>query len=192
MTEEEQWYYDQLDEENRKNVDLITEELKTYVKDNFSLLTDLDQDIISRFLHDNDVMIYNSYKDQIKNVFSISKYVMLYKQEMDLIKLLNEYLDIHDSKKELDYIISRNFTNEIVFNAKDKGELKVKYSYDYENEKFSFYLIGNRKNFLIDFVDIKMLLTGKIVKDMPFVRNSKDENDVSLTYNGMKITIQKQ
>ena len=131
MTEEEQWYYDQLDEENKKNVDLVIEELKSYIEGDFGLLTDLNQEKISEFLHDNDIMIYNSYKDQIKNVFSISKYIILYKQEMDLIHLLETYLDKSNSKNELDYIVSRNFTNEIVFNAKDKGELKVKYSYDY-------------------------------------------------------------
>ena len=49
MTEEEQWYYDQLDEENKKNVDLVIEELKSYIEGDFGLLTDLNQEKISEF-----------------------------------------------------------------------------------------------------------------------------------------------
>ena len=59
-------------------------------------------------------------------------------------------------------------------------------------DKFDFYLIGNTRGFKISFVDIKMLLTGKIsTENLPNV-NTNNKDNVSLTYNGMKIIIQKQ
>jgi hypothetical protein len=193
MTEEEQWYYDQLDEENKQNVDMVLNELKTYTKnDQLSLLSALDLNDVENFLHDNDINIYKEYKSELKTVFSIAKYIMLYATEKNTINKLDEYLKKNNVNNELNYTILRGFKSELLFNVKNKGELKTKYIYDIENDKFNFYLIGHNNNFLINFVDLKMLILGKPTINMPSDISNKSEDELTLIFNGMKINIKKQ
>ena len=192
MTEEEQWQYNLLDEENKKKMDLVLEELKPYMdKQEFSILTELDNDIVKKFLEDNEVPLYSDFRDKIKTPFAIMRYLSLFDEQESLTKKLDEYLKANKSD-EFEYFILKQFKNEIVFRVKNKGELKVRYIYNPEEELFNFYLIGNTSNFPISFIDIKMLLTGKIsTENLPNI-NTNDKDKVSLVYNGMKITIQKQ
>lgn len=193
MTEEEQWYYDQLDEENKQNVDMVLNELKTYTKnDQLSLLSALDLNDVENFLHDNDINIYKEYKSELKTVFSIAKYIMLYATEKNTINKLDEYLKKNNVNNELNYTILRGFKSELLFNIKNKGELKTKYIYDIENDKFNFYLIGHNNNFLINFVDLKMLILGKPTINMLSDISNKSEDELTLIFNGMKINIKKQ
>ena len=193
MTEEEQWYYDQLDEENKQNVDMVLNELKIYTKnDQLSLLSVVDLNDVENFLHDNDINIYKEYKSELKTVFSIAKYIMLYATEKNTKKKLDEYLKKNNVNNELNYTILRGFKSELLFNAKNKGELKTKYVYDIENDKFNFYLIGHNNNFLINFVDLKMLILGKQTLNMPSDTSNKFEDELTLIFNGMRINIKKQ
>lgn len=193
MTEEEQWYYDQLDEENKQNVDMVLNELKTYTKnDQLSLLSALDLNDVENFLHDNDINIYKEYKSELKTVFSIAKYIMLYATEKNTINKLDEYLKKNNVNNELNYTILRGFKSELLFNVKNKGELKTKYIYDIENDKFNFYLIGHNNNFLINFVDLKMLILGKPTINVSSDISNKSEDELTLIFNGMKINIKKQ
>lgn len=192
MTEEEQWYYDQLDEENKQNVDMVLNELKIYTKnDQLSLLSVVDLNDVENFLHDNDINIYKEYKSELKTVFSIAKYIMLYATEKNTINKLDEYLKKNNVNNELNYTILRGFKSELLFNAKNKGELKTKYVYDIENDKFNFYLIGHNNNFLINFVDLKMLILGKPIINMPSDTSDKFEDELTLVFNGMRINIKK-
>lgn len=192
MTEEEQWQYDLLDENNKKKMDLVLDELKPYMNDKeFGILTELDDDIVKEFLNDNEVPLYIDFKDKIKTPFAIMRYLSLFDEQEDLTKKLDIYLSANKSD-EFEYFILKQFKNEIIFRVKNKGELKVRYVYNQEDDNFNFYLVGNTSNFPISFVDIKMLLTGKISNEnLPNV-SINDKDKVSLTYNGMKIIIQKQ
>lgn len=193
MTEEEQWYYDQLDEENKQNIDMVLAELKTYLKnDTLGILSEINSNDVENFLHDNDVNIYKEYKTELKTVFSIAKYIMLYATEKNIISKLNDYLEKNNPNKELNYTILKGFKNELFFNIQNKGELKIKYSYDTENAKFNFYLIGHNSHFPITFSDLKRLLLNKPIINMPFEENSKSDDNLIIAFNGMKITIEKQ
>ena len=98
---------------------------------------------------------------------------MLYATEKNTINKLDEYLKKNNVNNELNYTILRGFKSELLFNAKNKGELKTKYVYDIENDKFNFYLIGHNNNFLINFVDLKMLILGKPTLNMPSDTSNK-------------------
>ena len=191
MTEQEEWQYNLLDDENKKKLNLVLDELKPYVGKELTILETISEENVKTFLTDNDIPIYPNFKDSLNTPFAIMRYLSLFDEQEELTKKLDEFLTVNKTD-DFDYFILKQFKNEVIFNVKDKGELKVKYIYDRENDKFDFYLIGNTRGFKISFVDIKMLLTGKIsTENLPNV-NINNKDNVSLTYNGMKIIIQKQ
>ena len=191
MTEQEEWQYNLLDDENKKKLNLVLDELKPYVGKELTILETISEENVKTFLTDNDIPIYPNFKDSLNTPFAIMRYLSLFDEQEELTKKLDEFLAVNKTD-DFDYFILKQFKNEVIFNVKDKGELKVKYIYDQENDKFNFYLIGNTSGFKISFVDIKMLLTGKIsTENLPNV-NTNNKDNVSLTYNGMKIIIQKQ
>ena len=191
MTEQEEWQYNLLDDENKKKLNLVLDELKPYVGKELTILETISEENVKTFLTDNDIPIYPNFKDSLNTPFAIMRYLSLFDEQEELTKKLDEFLAVNKTD-DFDYFILKQFKNEVIFNVKDKGELKVKYIYDQENDKFDFYLIGNTHGFKISFVDIKMLLTGKIsTENLPNV-NINNKDNVSLTYNGMKIIIQKQ
>lgn len=191
MTEQEEWQYNLLDDENKKKLNLVLDELKPYVGKELTILETISEENVKTFLTDNDIPIYPDFKESLNTPFAIMRYLSLFDEQEELTKKLDEFLAVNKTD-DFDYFILKQFKNEVIFNVKDKGELKVKYIYDRENDKFDFYLIGNTRGFKISFVDIKMLLTGKIsTENLPNV-NTNNKDNVSLTYNGMKIIIQKQ
>ena len=191
MTEQEEWQYNLLDDENKKKLNLVLDELKPYVGKELTILETISEENVKAFLTDNDIPIYPNFKESLNTPFAIMRYLSLFDEQEELTKKLDEFLAVNKTD-DFDYFILKQFKNEVIFNVKDKGELKVKYIYDRENDKFDFYLIGNTRGFKISFVDIKMLLTGKIsTENLPNV-NTNNKDNVSLTYNGMKIIIQKQ
>lgn len=191
MTEQEEWQYNLLDDENKKKLNLVLDELKPYVGKELTILETISKENVNAFLTDNDIPIYPDFKESLNTPFAIMRYLSLFDEQEELTKKLDEFLAVNKTD-DFDYFILKQFKNEVIFNVKDKGELKVKYIYDKENDKFDFYLIGNTRGFKISFVDIKMLLTGKIsTENLPNV-NINNKDNVSLTYNGMKIIIQKQ
>ena len=191
MTEQEEWQYNLLDDENKKKLNLVLDELKPYVGKELTILETISKESVNAFLTDNDIPIYPDFKESLNTPFAIMRYLSLFDEQEKLTKKLDEFLAVNKTD-DVDYFILKQFKNEVIFNVKDKGELKVKYIYDRENDKFDFYLIGNTRGFKISFVDIKMLLTGKIsTENLPNV-NTNNKDNVSLTYNGMKIIIQKQ
>ena len=191
MTEQEEWQYNLLDDENKKKLNLVLDELKPYVGKELTILETISKENVNAFLTDNDIPIYPDFKESLNTPFAIMRYLSLFDEQEKLTKKLDEFLAVNKTD-DFDYFILKQFKNEVIFNVKDKGELKVKYIYDQENDKFDFYLIGNTRGFKISFVDIKMLLTGKIsTENLPNV-NINNKDNVSLTYNGMKIIIQKQ
>ena len=191
MTEQEEWQYNLLDDENKKKLNLVLDELKPYVGKELTILETISEENVKTFLTDNDIPIYPNFKDSLNTPFAIMRYLSLFDEQEELTKKLDEFLAVNKTD-DFDYFILKQFKNEVIFNVKDKGELKVKYIYDRENDKFDFYLIGNTRGFKISFIDIKMLLTGKIsTENLPNV-NINNKDNVSLTYNGMKIIIQKQ
>ena len=191
MTEQEEWQYNLLDDENKKKLNLVLDELKPYVGKELTILETISEENAKAFLTDNDIPIYPNFKDSLNTPFAIMRYLSLFDEQEELTKKLDEFLAVNKTD-DFDYFILKQFKNEVIFNVKDKGELKVKYIYDQENDKFDFYLIGNTRGFKISFIDIKMLLTGKIsTENLPNV-NTNNKDNVSLTYNGMKIIIQKQ
>lgn len=191
MTEQEEWQYNLLDGENKKKLNLVLDELKPYVGKELTILETISKENVNAFLTDNDIPIYPDFKESLNTPFAIMRYLSLFDEQEELTKKLDEFLAVNKTD-DFDYFILKQFKNEVIFNVKDKGELKVKYIYDQENDKFDFYLIGNTRGFKISFVDIKMLLTGKIsTENLPNV-NTNNKDNVSLTYNGMKIIIQKQ
>ena len=191
MTEQEEWQYNLLDDENKKKLNLVLDELKPYVGKELTILETISKESVNAFLTDNDIPIYPDFKESLNTPFAIMRYLSLFDEQEELTKKLDEFLAVNKTD-DFDYFILKQFKNEVIFNVKDKGELKVKYIYDRENDKFDFYLIGNTRGFKISFVDIKMLLTGKIsTENLPNV-NTNNKDNVSLTYNGMKIIIQKQ
>ena len=191
MTEQEEWQYNLLDDENKKKLNLVLDELKPYVGKELTILETISKENVNTFLTDNDIPIYPDFKESLNTPFAIMRYLSLFDEQEELTKKLDEFLAVNKTD-DFDYFILKQFKNEVIFNVKDKGELKVKYIYDQENDKFDFYLIGNTRGFKISFVDIKMLLTGKIsTENLPNV-NTNNKDNVSLTYNGMKIIIQKQ
>ena len=191
MTEQEEWQYNLLDDENKKKLNLVLDELKPYVGKELTILETISEENVKTFLTDNDIPIYPDFKESLNTPFAIMRYLSLFDEQEELTKKLDEFLAVNKTD-DFDYFILKQFKNEVIFNVKDKGELKVKYIYDQENDKFDFYLIGNTRGFKISFIDIKMLLTGKIsTENLPNV-NTNNKDNVSLTYNGMKIIIQKQ
>lgn len=191
MTEQEEWQYNLLDDENKKKLNLVLDELKPYVGKELTILETISKENVNAFLTDNDIPIYPDFKESLNTPFAIMRYLSLFDEQEELTKKLDEFLAVNKTD-DFDYFILKQFKNEVIFNVKDKGELKVKYIYDQENDKFDFYLIGNTRGFKISFVDIKMLLTSKIsTENLPNV-NTNNKDNVSLTYNGMKIIIQKQ
>lgn len=191
MTEQEEWQYNLLDDENKKKLNLVLDELKPYVGKELTILETISEENVKAFLTDNDIPIYPDFKESLNTPFAIMRYLSLFDEQEELTKKLDEFLAVNKTD-DFDYFILKQFKNEVIFNVKDKGELKVKYIYDQENDKFDFYLIGNTRGFKISFIDIKMLLTGKIsTENLPNV-NINNKDNVSLTYNGMKIIIQKQ
>lgn len=191
MTEQEEWQYNLLDDENKKKLNLVLNELKPYIGKELTILETISEENVKTFLTDNDIPIYPDFKESLNTPFAIMRYLSLFDEQEELTKKLDEFLAVNKTD-DFDYFILKQFKNEVIFNVKDKGELKVKYIYDQENDKFDFYLIGNTRGFKISFVDIKMLLTGKIsTENLPNV-NTNNKDNVSLTYNGMKIIIQKQ
>ena len=191
MTEQEEWQYNLLDDENKKKLNLVLNELKPYIGKELTILETISEENVKTFLTDNDIPIYPDFKESLNTPFAIMRYLSLFDEQEELTKKLDEFLAVNKTD-DFDYFILKQFKNEVIFNVKDKGELKVKYIYDQENDKFDFYLIGNTRGFKISFIDIKMLLTGKIsTENLPNV-NINNKDNVSLTYNGMKIIIQKQ
>ena len=191
MTEQEEWQYNLLDDENKKKLNLVLDELKPYVGKELTILETISKENVNAFLTDNDIPIYPDFKESLNTPFAIMRYLSLFDEQEELTKKLDEFLAVNKTD-DFDYFIIKQFKNEVIFNVKDKGELKVKYIYDRENDKFDFYLIGNTRGFKISFADIKMLLTSKIsTKNLPNV-NTNNKDNISLTYNGMKIIIQKQ
>ena len=199
MTEEEEFYYNSLSEKQKDLLDTINQDLQKYKTGEYTLLTKIDEKIVSDYLHDNNIYIYTEYKTKINTPFAIMQYVTLYSDETSQLKKADEFL-----KKYVDpnyeYYFVKNFTNSILFTQKNtRNTLKVLYNYNIDDDNFNFYLIGgNGKNFPVSIEIIKALLTNSNVNEiktipncLPNVSKSKDTH-IELTFNGMKITIEKQ
>ena len=180
MTEQEEWQYNLLDDENKKKLNLVLDELKPYVGKELTILETISEENVKTFLTDNDIPIYPDFKESLNTPFAIMRYLSLFDEQEELTKKLDEFLAVNKTD-DFDYFILKQFKNEVIFNVKDKGELKVKYIYDQENDKFDFYLIGNTRGFKISFVDIKMLLTGKISTESLPNFNTNNKENFSLT-----------
>ena len=64
------------------------------------------------------------------------------------------------NKDKYSYILRKNLSNEILFKpALSRSELKVRYIYKVDDDKFDFYLMGHNVHFLVDFTTINILLT---------------------------------
>ena len=199
MTEEEEFYYNNLSEKQKDLLNTINQDLQKYKTGEYTLLTEIDEKIVSDYLHDNNVYIYTEYKTKINTPFAIMQYVTLYSDETSQLKKADEFL-----KKYVDptyeYYFVKNFTNSILFTQKNtRNTLKVLYNYNIDDDNFNFYLIGgNGKNFPVSIEIIKALLTNSNINEiktipncLPNISKSKDTH-IELTFNGMKITIEKQ
>lgn len=199
MTEEEQFYYNLLDDTNKDTLNTIITELAKRTDKKVTMLQKLDFDVVEKLLHDDDIVIYTKFKDELNTPYAIMKYLSLYVEEKNTCDELVKKLDmaLKDNNNLYSYTLRKNFTNEIIFRQKDKrSELKVKYIYNKDENSFKFYLIGHNLDFPIKFSTIQHLLTDDenlISKsnDLPKINESKDTH-VTLTFNGMKITIEKQ
>lgn len=194
MTEQEEWQYNLLDDENKKKIDLVLEELIPYIGEKVTILKELNNETVEKFLTDNNVPIYQDFKNKLNTPFAIMRYLSLFDEQEELIKKLDAYLTTQKDDN-FEYYILRQFKNEIIFTVKDKGELKVKYMYNQEDDNFTFYLIGNTKGFKITFANLKAILSNQtyINNLSNFNTNTNNNQDkISLTYNGMKIIIEKQ
>ena len=199
MTEEEQFYYNNLSEKQKDLLDTINQDLQKYKTGEYTLLTEIDEKIVSDYLHDNNVYIYTEYKAKINTPFAIMQYVTLYSDETSQLKKADEFL-----KKYVDetyeYYFVKNFTNSILFTQKNtRNTLKVLYDYNIDDDNFNFYLIGgNGKNFPVSIEIIKALLTNSNVNEIKTIPNclpninKSEDTHIELTFNGMKITIEKQ
>lgn len=194
MTEQEEWQYNLLDDENKKKIDLVLEELIPYIGEKTTILKELNNETVEKFLTDNNVPIYQDFKNKLNTPFAIMRYLSLFDEQEELIKKLDAYLTTQKDDN-FEYYILRQFKNEIIFTVKDRGELKVKYMYNQEDDNFTFYLIGNTKGFKITFTNLKAILSNQtyINNLSNFNTNINNNQDkISLTYNGMKIIIEKQ
>ena len=138
MTEQEEWQYNLLDDENKKKLNLVLDELKPYVGKELTILETISKENVNAFLTDNDIPIYPDFKESLNTPFAIMRYLSLFDEQEELTKKLDEFLAVNKTD-DFDYFILKQFKNEVIFNVKDKGELKVKYIYDRENDKFDFY-----------------------------------------------------
>lgn len=199
MTEEEEFYYNSLSEKQKDLLDTINQDLQKYKTGEYTLLTEIDEKIVSDYLHDNNVYIYTEYKTKINTPFAIMQYVTLYSDETSQLKKTDEFLKKHVDQT-YEYYFVKNFTNSILFTQKNtRNTLKVLYNYNIDDDNFNFYLIGgNGKNFPTSIEIIKALLTNSNINEiktipncLPNISKSKDTH-IELTFNGMKITIEKQ
>lgn len=199
MTEEEQFYYNLLDDANKDILNTIIAELAKYTDKEVTMLQKLDFDVVEKLLHDDDIVIYTKFKDELNTPYAIMKYLSLYAEEKTICEELIKKLDVitKNNNDIYSYMLRKNFTNEIIFRLKNKkAELKIKYTYDKVENSFNFYLVGHNVDFPIKFNTIQHLLTNDenlIPKsnDLPKINESEDTH-VTLTFNGMKITIEKQ
>ena len=137
MTEQEEWQYNLLDDENKKKLNLVLDELKPYVGKELTILETISKENVNAFLTDNDIPIYPDFKESLNTPFAIMRYLSLFDEQEELTKKLDEFLAVNKTD-DFDYFILKQFKNEVIFNVKDKGELKVKYIYDRENDNLIF------------------------------------------------------
>ena len=213
MTEEEQFYYDNLDEHQKETVDLITKELSIRLNKDITFLSNIDIETAKEYLNKQDIFVYKDYASNLNTPYSIWRYVNLYAEEKELCEKIDMFLKTHIDANIYEYDLRKNFSNEVLFKLKNsRNELKVRYIYNSDDDKFSFYLMGHNLHFPVSFELINgLIIASKYQNDKIFdtkldtcvgidenttnnLQNINDSKDthISLCINGVKITIEKQ
>lgn len=192
-------------EENKTRMEeasnLVLQELRELTKNkdlDLAYVFDND-DIAKKFLSKNDIKLYSDYEGQLLSPFAIAQYILLYHDVIKAQNKMEEYLDKHFDKNKVIWLIPKKLAQVISFSHINSSgtfhsDLSVKFDFDDEDTP-RFVLLSGLHGWKIKENELKALLYGETIQNfeenLPFVNNSNQEK-ISLTTCGVKITIEKQ
>lgn len=199
------------DIENMMDEDLanIYNELKEIViKNNNELknidaLDVLDEDTINFIFVTFNLHPTKEFKEEMKNLFAISKFILLSSEQEKIIKKINADLDILLDKSKISWSILEDFKNQITFtknkeiNDDSKPQsLLIKYRIDSESDEIIYSIAGSYWGYDITKSQLKMILENvntiqSSYKPSDFSFNTTP-NSLNIKVNGLDISIKKQ
>lgn len=199
------------DIENMMDEDLanIYNELKEIVIKNNSELKNidaldvLDEDTINFIFVTFNLHPTKEFKEEMKNLFAISKFILLSSEQEKIIKKINTDLDILLDKSKISWSILEDFKNQITFtknkeiNDDSKPQsLLIKYRIDSESDEIIYSIAGSYWGYDITKSQLKMILENvntiqSSYKPSDFSFNTTS-NSLNIKVNGLDISIKKQ
>lgn len=118
-------------------------------------------------LDDDNILIYNEFKDALISPWAIAKYMYLYIEEKELIKQVEE--DLKNLSDKIEYCFVKHLSCNVQFNNKFEEGIKkqvliVKYYLD-EDDKIQYKLTNAGNNACWDITkgQLKALLENEII-----------------------------
>jgi len=185
-----------LDEETKANLDEVVTDLKALTT--FENVTDIiDENIVEKYLEDHNISLAKGFKGQVGTPYAVMRYITLYNQSIEMINKVQEDLNTLITMPNIKYILYKDLSNKVTFykvlkeNSDEKPQnLDVRYRYDDEDDTIIYSLPATSFSWDISKSQLKALLENK---ELPVAVSASKNNkeDVSLTYNGIKITVTK-
>lgn len=185
-----------LDEETKANLDEVVTDLKALTTfENVS--DDIDENIVEKYLDDHNISLAKGFKGQVNTPYAVMRYITLYNQSIEMINKVQEDLNTLITMPNIRYIIYKDLSNKVTFykvpkeNSDEKPQnLDVRYRYDDEDDTIVYSLPATSFSWDISKSQLKALLENK---ELPVAVSSSKNNkeDISLTYNSVKIIVTK-
>ena len=83
--------------------------------DHTLLKPDASIEAIEKLCEDNEIVVYPQFKDAMVTPFAIAKYISLKTEVENLAKEIDFDLNTFINKEKVDWLVHKDFTNEITF-----------------------------------------------------------------------------
>ena len=166
-------------------LDLVKKEFKTRLK--LKKIDDYDNvsfETIKELLEEDNILIYGEYKDSLTTPWSVARYIKLYLEEKELIKIVSEDIDKF-IPKNIEYTFVKHLSCNVQFMKTFEEGVKrqilvIKYYLD-EDDRIQYKLTNTGSTFCWDITkpQLKALLSNEIIINEKAIDTSLQPKKVS-------------
>lgn len=192
-------------EKEKKTQDEVLSILKELSrKDYLQLFDQIDSEVVDKFIEESKIEVMPKFREAMTTPFSIARYLILVNQQKELIAAVNKDISEIFNEEKVQWTFFKDFSKtfsirkKLGLNSEEKPQdLKIKYSYNEESEKYQYWLDSGTWGWEISLNQIKDLIEGQSIITESTVLNdtiktTSTQKGITITANGLVININKE
>ena len=202
-----------IDNELKKIIDEVKQDLFEISNDekikDLPVFEEISQSLIDSFLEKNELQVQKTYRDNMKTIFSLAKYLQLLFYQEDIHKRIKK--DLFEgllNDLNIDWYLYTDFTNQIQFtknpeiNSEEKPQnLLIKYRINKETNELIYSIISGNWGWDLNKYELKALLSHTFKTNINKVQEDNkpiqfglipEADGVTVNAGNVKIIIKKQ